>query len=274
MADILVKPNSENHIMRTYLLGILPVELRLKLEERILTEGQAYEELLIAEDELIDQYIAGSLDEKELKSFESNFLITVERQQKVRFGRVFRRYLNSEPAVATKEGRTKQLSESWHLLNAFGLISWAFRRNPLPAFCLAVTVILGACATAFFIYQQIGNQQPPQRILAVALVSGSTRSEGTVQRVPAPPAGSAIKFQLEFKAGDYHHYKAELFKEDQSLKTIGKLAPETQEEHEVVSVTVPGELLKPADYEIKLTGISDSGQSEPVDRFPFRVVTK
>ncbi len=261
MADILVKPNSENHIMRTYLLGILPVELRLKLEERILTEGQAYEELLIAEDELIDQYIAGSLDDKELKSFESNFLITVERQQKVRFGRVFRRYLNSELAVTTPEGSKKQLSESWRLWNALGLISWAFR-GPVLALSLTVTVILGATATAYLLYQRIDSQQPPQRILAVALVSGSTRSEGTVQRVPAPPAGASIEFQLEFKA------------EDESLKTIDKLAPEAKEDHEFVSVTVPGELLKPADYEIKLTGISDSGQSEPVDRFPFRVVTK
>jgi hypothetical protein len=269
-----VKPNGENHIMRTYLLGILPVELRLDLEERILTERQVYEELLIAEDELIDQYIAGSLDEKELKSFESNFLITVERQQKVRFGRVFRRYVNSEPAVATPEGSTNELSDSWRLLSTFALNSRGFRRNPLLAFCLTVTVILGACATAYLVYQGIGSQQPPQRILAVALVSGSTRSEGTVQRVPAPPAGAAIKFQLEFKAGDYHHYKAELFKENESLKTIDKLAPEAKEDHEFVSVTVPGELLKPADYEIKLTGISDSGQSEPVDRFPFRVVTK
>src|SRR5258705_2111697 len=273
MADILVKPNSENHIMRTYLLGILPVELRLKLEERILTEGQAYEELLIAEDELIDQYIAGSLDDKELKSFESNFLITVERQQKVRFGRVFRRYLNSELAVTTQEGSTKQLSESWRLWNALGLISWAFR-GPVPALSLTVTVILGATATAYLLYQRIDSQQPPQRILAVALVSGSTRSEGTVQRVPAPPAGASIEFQLEFKAGDYNYYKSELFKEDEKLKTIDKLAPEAKEDHEFVSVTVPGELLKPADYEIKLTGISDSGQSEPVDRFPFRVVTK
>ncbi len=268
-----MKPKGENHIMRTYLLGILPVELRLVLEERILTEGQAYEELLIAEDELIDQYIAGSLDEKERKSFESHFLITVERQQKVRFGKVFRRYLNSEPAVATRAGSTKQLTESLRLSNALGLISWAFRR-PLLAFCLTVTVILGACATAYLIYQRIGSQQPPQRILAVVLISGATRSEGTVQRVPAPPAGAAIKFQLEFKAGDYHHYKAELFKEDENLKTIDKLAPEASEGHEFVSVTVPSELMKPADYEIKLTGISDSGQSEPVDRFPFRVVTK
>jgi hypothetical protein len=273
MGEILVKPNAENHIMRTYLLGILPVELRPDLEERILTERQAYEELLITEDELIDQYIAGSLDEKELKSFELNFLITAERQQKVRFGRVFRRYLNSVPTLARREGSTKQLSDSWRLLNPFGITSWAFRLNPLLAFCLTVTVILAACATAF-IYQRIRSRQPPQQILAVALVSGSTRSEGTVQRVPAPPAGAAIKFQLEFKTGDYHHYKAELFKEDESLKTVDKLAPEAKEDHEFVSVTVPGELLKPADYEIKLTGISEFGQSESVGRFPFRVVTK
>src|SRR5678815_1678838 len=81
--------------MRSYLLGTVDTDHKTQFEERILSESGAYEELLIVEEELIDQYVAGGLSKLEREQFETHFLITAERQKNLRFGQLLRRYVNS-----------------------------------------------------------------------------------------------------------------------------------------------------------------------------------
>jgi hypothetical protein len=83
--------------MRSYLLGTLDSDRRTQLEETILSVPETYEELLIAEEELIDQYVAGGLSQLEQQQFENHFLITAERQKNLRFGQLLKRYVNSHP---------------------------------------------------------------------------------------------------------------------------------------------------------------------------------
>ena len=83
--------------IRSYLLGDLDDDRKTQLEERILYALEAYEELLIAEEELIDAYVAGGLSELERQRFESHFLVTAERQKNLRFGQLLNRYVNSHP---------------------------------------------------------------------------------------------------------------------------------------------------------------------------------
>src|SRR5215208_2682515 len=83
--------------MRKYLLGSLEAERRAALEESILCDPGIYEELLVVEEEIIDEYITKNLSPSERQQFETNFLITAERQNKLRFGRLLRRYLEFQP---------------------------------------------------------------------------------------------------------------------------------------------------------------------------------
>src|ERR1044072_9150897 len=83
--------------MRSYLLGNLEADGRAALEESILSDPGVYEELLVVEGELIDQYVVNNLSPSERQQFETHFLITAERQNNLRFGRLLRRYLDSQP---------------------------------------------------------------------------------------------------------------------------------------------------------------------------------
>src|SRR5215207_2505261 len=91
-------------MVRSYLLGTLKAEARAEIEERILSDPATYEEISLLEEELIDQYVAGGLSKAEQRLFESNFLITDERQKNLRFGQLLKRYLSSQavPALAQK----------------------------------------------------------------------------------------------------------------------------------------------------------------------------
>ena len=75
----------EQESLRQYLLGSLPPEEIAALEERLLTDDVFYDELLMVEDELIDQYLSGEQSATERQSFEAHFAVAPERKQKVRF---------------------------------------------------------------------------------------------------------------------------------------------------------------------------------------------
>jgi hypothetical protein len=89
-----VKPDSkEQQTVREYLLGLAPEGDSAHVEEQLLTDDAFYEELLIAEDELIDQYLNAALSPTEHHSFETHFLAAPERHRKLSFARAFHKYL-------------------------------------------------------------------------------------------------------------------------------------------------------------------------------------
>ena len=87
-----MNPEIERQEMREFLLGTLDGDHKSQFEERILTEPGVYEELLVVEEELIDQYLGGDLSALEQQQFESHFLITAERQKNLRFGKLLQQY--------------------------------------------------------------------------------------------------------------------------------------------------------------------------------------
>jgi hypothetical protein len=90
-----LSPNPDKQEIRNYLLGAVDTDHKTQFEERILSEPGTYEEILIVEEELIDQYVAGGLSKLEREQFETHFLTTAERQKDLRFGQLLRRYVNS-----------------------------------------------------------------------------------------------------------------------------------------------------------------------------------
>jgi len=80
------------------LLGQLTGENRERFEQRLFVDDDLFEELVPAEDELIDQYLDDDLSKDEAEMFRNHFLITAERQQKLRFAKVLRGYAAAHPA--------------------------------------------------------------------------------------------------------------------------------------------------------------------------------
>ena len=83
MAD----PAAQRRLMIRYLLGELSPEERAALEERYFGDDELFDELVCLENEIVDTYVQGELSENERKRFESHFLVTPERQEKVRFAK-------------------------------------------------------------------------------------------------------------------------------------------------------------------------------------------
>jgi len=93
-------PAERENLIRSYLLGDLPQDKLEQVEEQLMTDNEFYEHLLLIEDELVDQYLGGELTDQEAGQFESHFLCSPERQQKLRFARALREYVSMQPEPA------------------------------------------------------------------------------------------------------------------------------------------------------------------------------
>ena len=269
--------NREPEKMKQYLLGKLPPESLTPLEEKLLSDGDFYEQLLITEDDLVDDYLADRLSEPERERFEAHFMISPERRLKVRFGKALRRYILAEGVRATPPELSQDSSAADKRSRSKpGFVFWPFKLGPVLALSFIVTVCLVLFAVSWKVFKgptfRATVEQQSQKPMIIALVSGSTRSEGVTPRVSIPPGVDAVQLQLELKRNDYRTYKAELVGDAGVLATSEAMKPEGNGGRSVVYLALPAHVLKPGDYQVRLSGISDNGDVEMVDRYPFRVV--
>jgi hypothetical protein len=119
------------------LLGGLTEDAKEQLERRLMTEDGNFQELLIEEEDLVDDYVRDELSEPDRLRFESHFLCTPERRRKLRFAATLREYLRAywkaTPKRTQKTGKRHGFSSFW---------DWLFKLIPQP------TPIWGAVTAA------------------------------------------------------------------------------------------------------------------------------
>ncbi len=76
----------EERIYR-YLLGDLPEEEQSALEQEFLADGDTFEQVWAAENELIDRYVRGKLTPAEKDLFEENYLASPVHRERLAFAK-------------------------------------------------------------------------------------------------------------------------------------------------------------------------------------------
>ncbi|MGB7621990.1 MAG: hypothetical protein WBN92_06530 [Terriglobia bacterium] len=88
----------ENKLAR-YLLGELSEGERIEIEDRYLSDGEFFDEMSVAEDELIDTYVRGRLSGKDRELFEQNFLCSAARRERLKSAQALMRFADTHGAV-------------------------------------------------------------------------------------------------------------------------------------------------------------------------------
>jgi len=87
--------------IRRFLLGELEENERVALEEKFLADENLFVQIRVAEDELIEDYVRGTLAEKE--KFEREFLTTEKRRERVEFTRQMIAKLGEKPQASSEK---------------------------------------------------------------------------------------------------------------------------------------------------------------------------
>lgn len=276
---------TQQQTIRDYLLGILLAEQQAQFEERLLTSDQVYEELVIVEDELIDEYLREELSASDRESFESHFLAAPEHQEKVRFARTFTKYVAAESAVGPAEGAAVPLSERETIefprtttsrpteSRWFGFLPI---RNPIYSYAMAAAVVLVVVGITWIGWRNLNSSpRDPGRVLSVVLTPGLSRGDAEgANRLTVPGDTGTVRLQLLLPENRHESYEASLVNvEGRTLTTNRDLPKGLVNGQPGVVLDVSASLMPAGDYRVKLNGVNPDGNSESVASYSFRIQT-
>lgn len=151
-----------------------------------------------------------------------------------------------------------------------------FRKAPALAIPAALLACLGIVVFSWLMAQKSAEglvRQSASGLVVVTLSPGSVRAAGTTKLL-TPPQGVDVKLELELMNTSFHNYRSQLFRESEALDTRDGLRMEARGDHHVVPVTIAGWMLTPGEYEVRLSGVLDSGKYQVIDYYPLRVMSQ
>jgi anti-sigma factor RsiW len=293
------RADSEKLMIR-YLLGDVPEDEQIRIEERFFTDDEYFEQLLALEDDLIDDYVNGELTDREREQFEEYFLASPTRRQRVEFAKTFMR-AGSLPALAEiamlGEARPEPVPW-WRTVMVFWRAQSLLRRFALAA---SVLLVLGGSwliVNTMRLRNQVEQLQaeefqrdvqfalmhaPPRDSLAFALFPGRARDiEGTNQFV-IPQDVDSVQLRLYLPAvaagvTDPPSLYRAVVRTAEGNEVWSQDGLEAQRtglrEEAIVILDLPTRILPKGDYIITLSRRSASDDFEDVGSYQFSVVRK
>lgn len=270
----------EKETIRHYLLGQATQEDSARLEEQLLTDGAFFQELLIVEDELIDQYLGDELAPAERQSFETHFLLAPEHRRKLGFGRALHRYMDAAASSEPLDAAENLSDENPGVVKPppkRGLFSFLPFSNPLISYSLAAAIMLIVGGVSWVVLNNWRQQTPPQpgNVYVVTLTPGLTRDSGEIRKFTIPPDSGTIRLQLALPDNQYQSYEAVLHDSSGDiLLTKSNLKAQSVSAQPALLVDIVPNLIPSGDYRITLSGLTADGNSESVTSYSFRVLSK
>jgi hypothetical protein len=233
--------------IRRYLLGQLSDGAREEFEQKLLVDEELFEELLVVEDELNDDYLMGELPRDERLQFEQHFLAAPERQDKLRFARALNRYVTVAKQQAPDVKQSPGLWSNWTVLYRAGAVF--------------AVVILFAGTVWFF----LNRSSSPETFATLNLtISQSTRGEGTQpSKVTLPLGKDALKIVLRLpeQSPTAARYRVELESDDGQKTSLEAIAQDGQS----ITVVIPAGELKRGLYSLKAFTVGAAGGEQRIN---------
>lgn len=269
--------------LKSYLLGTNSEPERTAIDRSLLTNEDVFEQVLLAEDELIEAYLRQELSAIEQTQFEQCFLADPERQQKLRLARALHRYAN-DPTKSLPDkvmaAAASPAAASW----------WTILRRPIWQGALLSVLLVVALLSIRAVFNtseptHIAHSSPSPamtiapttvptgtEVLPVELFPGQTRAVGTNPKdVRLSPGYGTVQFKLLLLKGPYPSYEVILIADDEApQKLAGQFQPQIAKEGNYVIVPVPVTALGNGGYRIKLEGVTPNG-TEKADNYSFTV---
>jgi hypothetical protein len=102
---------AEEQLIRSYFLGDLAESEQERIQQRLFTDPEFFESLLIIEGELVDDYVLGLISDRDRTKLESGFLLSPPQYRKVRFVKALDLYISERELIGTSQsGFSKQPS--------------------------------------------------------------------------------------------------------------------------------------------------------------------
>jgi len=261
-----------------YVLGLLPDEEAERIDEQSIVDDEVAARLRSIENDLVDAYVCGTLEGDVLERFESWYLASPRRRDKVKFARQFLTAVDRLPAPAPTA-----TTPAFRPVSQRRPFVWLATAAALLVACGVLLLqdvrlrrgLLDAQHDGAALDQrerELARQLGEQRVTAEALrkeldriragqplalvLRPQTRAAGLVSVIAVPSGLDAVAFELELEASDFPEYQVAL-KDPATSRVVwrsGVLRPVASRRPPAIAVAVPAGLLKPQHYSFELSG--------------------
>ena len=265
------QPHTQQQAIQ-YLLGSLPEAEMERLDALSFTDADFAEKLSAAEKELVDSYVQGELTGDILERFESHYLASPLRRNKVEFAETFQIYAKrnmpnaSARSVAEKLNPKRTAAVFFSALNIF--------RNQSPAlqwsFATAVCALLALGVWWTFNNRSVQNNHT----VASFILTPEMRGTGQIRTLSIPARTGYVAMKLELEPTDYPAYQVVLLDEpdNRTLWRSDNLRKTVTDSSEALSIRFPAGLLQSRNYLLRVTGLPATGGAEIVGDYLIQVV--
>jgi hypothetical protein len=265
-------------LLREFLLGKLDEPEHERIENLFLTDTEARERVLVAEQELIEDYVEKNLPSADSDRFIEVLTKTDEQRQRIEIVKAIKKYASAH-AQLTKVAPADS--------------SWNHLRESLPSrrllVAVAATIIIAVIVAAVWLQIRRTQQSAIERELAQLNAAASLREVPTqmVSVDLSPVTGRGIENQVELKRSldvrlfelrlpwiqtdHYSTYQAEVRSlGDTQILTIRDLHADNETGY-AVRIRIPAHILIRGNYHILLNGIAGDGTLGPAEEYSFSV---
>jgi hypothetical protein len=280
--------NKEREVIRQYLVGGLNEEGRQQIEERVITDGQYKEEVLMIEGELLEDYLAGTLPETEREMFRKHYLSAPRQRQKLRIAQALNKYAVNTVTVSeydsTRTPRFQALLGFFSSRSRFVQFSWV---------ALLALVLIAGSWILFQTWRSRSEQarldeelarlngpqsievSPDASVFPVTLSPLSLREQGNLTRVNITPQTKIVQLRIPVTSDRYQSYR--LLLRDSAGREILEfdgLKVRTIGQAKLLVLQIPARILSQDDYLLTISGLNSAGRFEDTGDYPFRALVQ
>lgn len=229
--------------IRRYLLGELSEQEQEQVEQRLLSDDDFYEQVRIAEEELIFDFVYDEMPTRDRARFTEHALPVPERRQDMRFARALRRYVAEH--AQSKDEATFPGKERAPWLTPFA----AFFRRPIIGFALATAFLL---TLSLSIWMAIQNQRLRNQVVELQM-----------RQLPTPTPQDTQE-QLASERRRNAELSAELQREQERRSSVERDLEAMKEQEQRRSPSVPPTRTAFASYLLTSGVTRDSGELKKI----------
>lgn len=267
----------EERVIRQYLLRQLDDEERGRFEERVFTDRAYLDQVLMAEDELVEDFVFDELPAPDRESFVAHFLSTPQQEQKLQIAKA----LKARAARGAAEPKPP----------AAGVLAFLHRHKRIVKLTLAAALLLAVGVGAWLLApdplaRELAQLNSPQAGLSVGAGAGDypvTLTPGRVRGEPAgrpseaavviPPDAQVVRLRLALMSDAYDGYRVAVHRDAGAAPlVVDNLKVEDGPDGKIVTVRIPARVLAPGYYQLTLGGYADGKLDDDIDSYTLLVV--
>jgi hypothetical protein len=276
-------------LLREFLLGKVGDEDRERIESLFLTDSQVKERILVAEQELIDDYVDGSLTTEDSERFLSVYEQTAEQRQEIRITKSLKEWAAKQ--ASSSSGHASAASTVAVHSSGWSRILEALRQRPVvPIAAMIVIAIVVAVVWLNNLGEQRNRQhlaieqelarlntpeslrETPPQMVSRELSPVTVRSGEEQPEIRIGAETRTVELRLPWLQNErFATYQAEIRRigNDESF-TIRNLHAQTDGGY-ALRLRLPARILSRGQYQVRLRGINADGSASAPAEYQFSV---